>query len=424
MNGKFEAENAAYDALKSILVGGAYSSVALDRILGHISESARAKTTALVYGTLDKSVALDYAISLLAKRAPKPKLAVLLKLALYEALFGGTPVYAAADKYVTIAKTRMRGSEKFVNAVMRAAHGLDFPKDGEDPASVSVEFSRPESLVKRMFDDFGPDRTRSILAAKLPEMTHIRRNRRTISEAGFSAEVEKNADILRTDRGYYVSRSTLKTLDPSVFTAQSLASVYAAEAYTKGLGGKVRILDLCAAPGGKSVYMSELLPEAEIIACDVHPHRVNLIKSYAARMKAINVTAVVHDATVPNDEWKEAFDFVVCDVPCTGSGLLCTSPDILLGKSDEDVSSLAEVQSAILSVAAGYVAHGGRLAYSTCSLLTEENEAITDRFISSHPDFVPLTESFGKGNEDCGRIRFFPDTDGCDGFYIARYERT
>ena len=156
----------------------------------------------------------------------------------------------------------------------------------------------------------------------------------------------------------------------------------------------------------------------------MHPHRVKLIKSYAARMKAINGPAVVHDATVPNDEWKEASDLVVCDVPCTGSGLLCTSPDILLGKSDEDVSSLAEVQSAILSAAARYVARGGRLAYSTCSLLTEEDEAITDRFISSHPDFVPLTESFGKGREDCGRIRFFPDTDGCDGFYIARYERT
>lgn len=422
MNTLPEAENAAYEVLKKVLIGGAYSSVELDRTLDRVHEQHRSKTTALVYGVLDKSVALDYAVGRLTARPPKPALGVLLKLALYESLFGGTPVYAAANKYVSFAKTRMRGTEKFVNAVMRASTKLIFPEAGDDALSISVAYSRPEWLVKRMIGDLGAERTRSVIGAELPHLTHIRRNSIVISEKAFEDKINKFSGFLPSDRGYYVTRNTLKALSPDEFTAQSLSSMYAAEAYTAGLSGDLRILDLCAAPGGKSVYMSELLPKAKITACDIHPHRVKLIQAYSARMRSKNIEAVVNDAVKLRSEWINSFDLVVCDVPCTGSGLLCTSPDILLGKSDGDVERLTQVQRAILSAAAQYVRSGGRLVYSTCSLLKAENECVTNE-LATDDGFRPVTEESGKGSESDGKIRFFPDTDGCDGFYIARWTK-
>lgn len=415
-----EAENAAYDTLRRILTEGAYSSVELDRTLDHVTESSRAKVTALVYGVLDKNVTLDYILSALAQKRPKNAVAVLIKLGLYEMLYGNTPVHAAADKCVELAKARVRGADKFVNAVLRAAPSVSLPR-GNDATALSVRYSRPEWLVKRLLADFGEEKTIKILGAYLPEKTHIRRNSRKISETEFAGIVERLGEFERTERGYYVTRGTLKVLDPSVYTAQSLSSIHAAEAYIKGLKGNIDILDACAAPGGKSVYMSELLPDAHITACDVHEHRVRLIKAYAARMGASGISAIVADArSIPDDK---KYDLAVCDVPCTGSGLLCTSPDILIGKKDGDVTALSALQREILEAVSSRVKRGGRLVYSTCSLLTEENESITDAFASAHPEFSPITEKTGRGSENDGKIRFFPDTDGCDGFYIARFMR-
>ncbi len=417
-----EAENTAYDSLRRILLQGAYSSVELDRTLAYVPEECRAKVTALIYGVLDKNIALDYVISALTRKKPKNSVSILLKLGLYEILYGNDPDYAAADRCVELAKARVRGAEGFVNAVLRAAHTVSMPT-GDDPYSVSVRYSRPEWLVKRMTADFGRERTLALLDARVPSGTHIRRNSRFISEGDFARKTERFNENIRTPRGYYVTRSTLKTLDPHEYTAQSLSSIYAAEAYVSGLSGEISILDMCAAPGGKSVYMSELLPDSKITACDVHEHRVRLIRAYAERMGAANVTAVLADARNADKNAPGTYDLVVCDVPCTGSGLICSSPDILLGKTDGDVDSLSRLQSEILEAAAGCVASGGRLAYSTCSLLTEENEAVTDAFLRNHPEFAPVREEAAGKTPTDGKIRLFPDTDGCDGFYIARFTR-
>ena len=139
-----EAENAAFDTLKRIFTNGAYSSVELDRTLDRVSEDRRAKTTALVYGVLDKSITLDFILSELVKTPPKTTTAVLLKLALYEMKFGSEPPYAVVNKYVALAKTRMNGMQGFVNAVLRASANVTLPVDGGDANSMSVFYSRPK----------------------------------------------------------------------------------------------------------------------------------------------------------------------------------------------------------------------------------------------------------------------------------------
>ncbi len=411
MSSEFEKERAAYNVLKKVLYEDAYSSVELDRALPSVNEASRSAVTAIVYGVLDKSVTLDYVIEKFSKKGKvKNDVAVLLKMGLYEIFYGNSPIYAATDRYVSFAGERFKGIKGFVNAVLRAAPNVKFP-DGDDSYALSVRYSRPEWAVKRLINDFGKESALKILSFSADKRTHIRRNALTVSKADFEREItssDEKSDYSATNKGYYVTRNTLKKLNPTHYTAQSLSSIYAAEAYAEGLSGKIKILDLCAAPGGKAIYLSELLPDSEITACDVHEHRVRLIKAYAARMKS-DIKALQNDATVFRKEWANAFDLVVCDVPCTGSGLICSSPDILIGKKESDVAELARLQGKILSVAAEYVKPGGRLAYSTCSLFCDEDEKITDKFLETDKSF----QTIGKP------IRFFP-YDGLDGFYILR----
>ena len=214
----------------------------------------------------------------------------------------------------------------------------------------------------------------------------------------------------------------LRALDPKLYTAQSLSSVMAAGIFAENLPENARVLDLCAAPGGKAIYIKELLPLSSVTACDVHPHRVNLIRSYADRMGA-DIKVMQNDATKIRAEWKNSFDAVICDVPCTGSGLINSSPDILLFKKDDDVAALASLQKRILTAAAEYVAPGGVLAYSTCSLFRAEDEAVVSEFLAAHDTYSAEPTGLPYGETKDGFTRFFPDTDGCDGFFVAKMRR-
>lgn len=421
----FTTERSAYNVLKKIFCDGAYSSIELDRALDSAPEQCRGKITALVYGVLEKSVTLDYYIDVLTKNKVKKNLEVLLKMGLYERLFGNDPDYAVTGRYVSFARDRFSGAQGFVNAVLRHVGDVELPSD-DAPASLSVRYSQPLWLVNELLSAYGQAKTISILSAEKKNYTHIRRNSKKISSEEFDALLLKfkdNGGILPTNLGYYVTHSTLKGLKSDIFTAQSLSSMYAVNIYAEDYIGKsLTVLDLCAAPGGKSIYFQELVPNAKITACDVHEHRVGLIKSYASRMGA-KIETTINDATKLREDFIDSFDVVICDVPCTGSGLLVSSPDILLFKTADDIRSLSKIQSAILKTAARYVKSGGELIYSTCSILPTENEHIIDDFIIGESDFVPVSTSLPYGRTENGKTWLLPDADGCDGFFIAKMRR-
>lgn len=401
------AERAAYNVLKSVFIDKAYSSIELDRALTGVPDDYRARTTALVYGVLEKSVTLDYYISQLAAKKPKNNIEVLLKLAIYDLVYGSSQDYAVIDKFVEFAKDRFSGAQNFVNAVLRKTKTIKLP-GGNDPRALSVRYACPEWVIRRLLSDYG-DRAYAIIAAVPEKLTHIRYNSRVASKEVFEKRLEETEKPLeKSDYGYYVKRDTLKSLPENMFTAQSLASMRAVNKYLEGLTEHLKVLDLCAAPGGKSIYIEELA-DAQVTACDVHKHRVELIKSYAMRMGS-KVAAVTCDATEYNEAWADAFDLVICDVPCSGSGLLKSSPDILLFKSDKDIAELTKLQLSILLMAQKYVKKGGTLVYSTCSLFKAENEGVADR----------LTGGF----ETRDYTHYYPDTEGCDGFFIARWIKT
>ena len=166
-------------------------------------------------------------------------------------------------------------------------------------------------------------------------------------------------------------------------------------------------------------------PQAEIVACDIHPHRTDLIEKYAARMGVKNIKVFLNDATVFNREFEDAFDCVLCDAPCSGFGVLSSKPDIKLFRKESDVEELAALQSKILGVAARYVKRGGSLVYSTCTVFKRENDDVVNDFLLENKNFAAEKIDLPVDTA-CGRekfARFFPFRDGFDGFFIARLKR-
>ncbi|MDE6850485.1 MAG: 16S rRNA (cytosine(967)-C(5))-methyltransferase, partial [Clostridia bacterium] len=181
-----------------------------------------------------------------------------------------------------------------------------------------------------------------------------------------------------------------------------------------------RILDACAAPGGKSVALSKKCKQ--VIACELHEHRTQLIRDYAQRMGAENVTAVTADSSVFNKEFENAFDAVLCDVPCSGTGVTGENPDIKLNRREEDIPSLNKIQSAILNNCARYVKSGGALYYSTCSVLPEENDSIAVGFLQSHPDFeLKIPSSPLAHKQTAYGLQFLPHLSLGAGFYLTAF---
>jgi 16S rRNA (cytosine967-C5)-methyltransferase len=409
-------ENTVYKLLHAVVVGKAYSQIALDKEFraGAYDSNARSYITKLFYGVLDKSIQFDWIIGKAVQTPPQENVSIILKTGLYLLRHMRTPSYAAVDKTVELCKTVTQNSKiaGFVNAVLKKTASVSLPPV-TDAESLAINASYPLWLAKKLIDRFGFDFTREYLLFVPSPLTHIRHNGIRLTREEFE---QKYPQITQNkgEYGYYAAHNTIRSLKNSDYVVQSAASVRAVRAYFEPSAKKV--LDLCAAPGGKAVYLYELYKTAglpvKITACDVHPHRVGLIKKYAYSAGA-NLTVMQSDAGVFRPEWERAFDSVVCDAPCSGLGVVSKKPEILLTLAPADIASLTALQSVILSTAARYVKPGGSLCYSTCTVTEEENEGITDGFLRANPGF----EYAGKP------VTLFPHTDGCDGFYIAKLKR-
>lgn len=402
--------------------GGAYSSIELNKALNSLhDERDKAYVSRLFYGVLSKNVQLDYILGMLAPKKPKPKVAVVIKTGIYMLRYMDEPDYAVTNTQTElIKKLGKKELSGFVNAVLRKSKDVKIPISDKDKVfETSINFSCPLWITKKLVSQYGLDFTRAYLGATPTDKTHVRVNTDKISKEDFKAKL---SFFKETPCGFFVEYSDLKKTDSSLYTVQSLASGLAVKYYAAGLGEGVKVLDLCAAPGGKAVYIAQLL-KASVTACDIYPHRVELIRSYARRM-GVNLTAVENDATVYRPEFSEKFDCVICDVPCSGLGVMFSKPDVTFNRSEKDIPVLNAIQSAVLEQAAKYVKKGGFVNYSTCTVLREENEDIVRRFLSVHPDFSLVRASAeGVEADEDGFVRLFPQTDGCDGFFVAKLRR-
>jgi ribosomal RNA small subunit methyltransferase B len=426
-----KARQQAFLLLDEITSKHKYSNLTVKYGLDGFDARDRAFITALVYGTLDKMIHLDYVLSLYAKGRLQPKVRNLLRLGAYQILYmDRIPDSAAVDSSVTLAETIGKGMLKgYINGVLRTVsrEKENIPYPEETAARISVQYSYPEFLVREMILEHGAARTEEMCAFEGEHRTCLRVNTEKIGISEFKEKLAlpwKNGKYF--DDCVYIEGEPC-FLEEGLCCVQGEASMAVVRALAPQRGE--RILDCCAAPGGKTVYIAQRMQQGSIVALDKHEHRVKLIESNVQRCGvADRVEARVADMT--QEQHLGSFDRVLADVPCSGLGVVEQKPEIKNTVTPQNLAELEKVQTQILENASRCVRPGGILVYSTCTVRKAENEEIIKRFLAAHPEFIldslkgDLGEKLEQGRKaERGFLQFYLERDGIDGFFIARMKR-
>lgn len=418
----------SYYCLTEVYKNGAFSEIALNNCLLSANAKDKPLITKIVYGVLDNSAHIDYIISQFAKSV-RPSAKIALRIGTFCLCYLSIPKYATINDTVELAKiTGKVQLVAFVNATLRNISKAIDEKTIKYPTKTdeyfSVYYSFPLFAVKMLIKQYGKDLTEQILAYKLNNNTHIRINTDKISFADFCALLDENF-ILHTESKLpdcLYCKGNMQSIPTNLYTSMSLGSCIIARSLKTE--GEVSVLDLCSAPGGKAVYIANLNKQAKITACDIYKHKIDLIKSYAKRMGADKqITVIINDATIYNQEFENKFDYVLCDLPCSGLGVFYSKPDIKLNRTKESIEELSVLQMSILKNASRYCKKGGVLIYSTCSLLREENDNVIGLFLKEHPDFAKDVVDISVEPYTDFKKQFIPPLDECEGFFLARIKK-
>ncbi|MBQ2740469.1 MAG: hypothetical protein IJF39_02465 [Clostridia bacterium] len=381
----------------------------------YIEELYRGRTVKIVYGVLENDGWFDYAIKHYAPKSPKLAVRILLKVALYMLLYMDKQKYMITDCAVSLCKKLGKGGVSgFVNAFLRrfdkaaVDEALQKEKDGE-----AIALSYPAYAYRLLKKEYGK-RAPAIASAKSAGVS-VR-----FSDGKLPEQYAKKSYISTPFVGNYIFEHFVRDegFDEGKYTFQSVGSI----AICDVVQPCERLLDACAAPGGKSVLLAGKC--GEVVSFELHPHRVALIEAYKARMGVENLTALQKDSSVFDPEYAEQFDGVLCDVPCSGFGTVSENPDVKLFRKEEDFASLRKAQTAILDACCQYVKKGGALYYSTCSIFERENDGIVEAFLKTHPDFLveSIDSPLAHEKKEYG-LQFLPDTAYGAGFYVCRLKR-
>lgn len=398
-----------YIVLNKVYSGGKYLKQSLAET--SLEPLNKARTVKICYGVLEKDIYLDYVIGANTKKPPKSAIRTILKIALYMLEFMGKKDYMVVDFAVELTKKAGKdGAAGFVNAFLRSYSIPPLPEKTDE--KLSVECSAPLWLVKKLRRSY-KNRTSAILLAP-SEGVCVRFVR---NEEKYLSKPHLNTPF----KGVYIFENF--TRDDGFFdgdyTFQSVGSI----AICSAISPCVRLFDACAAPGGKSVLLSAKC--SEVIANELYEHRTNLIKSYVQRMNVKNVSVATGDSSVFNSEYEEKFDTVLCDAPCSGTGVINENPDIKLFRKEKDIEELKKIQLSILENVSRYVKKGGMLYYSTCSVLPEENDSTVHDFLSLHPEYALVKPNSPLENiETRYGLQFLPDISLGAGFYLSSFKKS
>lgn len=437
------ARDTALRVLGSISMNSAWADAGLRARLQKdgLSGAEAALATRMVYGVLQNRALLDFYLGAYCTQKVnhlQPPLPDILRMGAYQILFlDKVPDRAAVNESVELAKKNGRGAASgLVNAVLRkvSMNKAQLPAipDRDEAQYLSIRYSHPKWLVKRLLSLLGREEAEAFLAADngvAPLTVQVNTLKTTAGE--LSAEL--------TAAGVSVAPHPWV---PDCLELSSSGDLTALEAFGRGeffvqdpaakLVGLIaapkrgqRVIDVCAAPGGKSFGAAiSMGDEGEIFACDLHEKKLVRITEGAARLGLRCIRTFAADGAVFRTEWAQSADAVLVDAPCSGLGIIRKKPDVRY-KSPDDLFTLTVTQASILENAARYVKPGGALIYSTCTILPEENGQIVDGFLAAHPEFsresFVLPEPLG---EQPGELTLWPHRHGTDGFYICRLRRT
>jgi len=409
----------------------AWSNLSLDSALRrhHLSPADSAFVANLFYGVIERRLTLDACIRAHSKQKPEklsPQVLCALRLGVYQLLYMDIPDHAAVGESVELMRAfRKPYASGFVNGVLRsflrAGKNVPLPQ-GPLSARMSVEYSCPAPLVEILLDAAGETAARSFLADSLgrPPVSVRVNTLRTdapsliplLEQEGVRAPPHSHLpDCLLLESTGAVAQ--LESYRQGLFHVQDVSSQLCVMAL--GLDPGMRVLDACAAPGGKTFTAAQLMGgKGEIVACDIHEQRVGLISQRAKQMGLTGITAICRDMTVHWDDLG-TFDVVLCDVPCSGYGVIRRKPEIKY-KLPSEFANISSLQYNILEKSAQYCKDGGLLLYSTCTFNPPENAGVVNRFLENHPEFSPRPLGGLLGEQSS---RTLLGEFGGDGFYLA-----
>ena len=416
----------------------------------YLDKSSRGFITRLYEGTIEKRLYLDYIIDGYSKtpvKKMKPVIMLLLEISVYQLFFmDRVPDSAAINEAVKLTKKRgLTGLSGFVNGVLRNIarnkERIALPDKNKDLIKyLEIKYSTPRTVVEYLIKDYGNEEAEAVLEAfeeKRPLVARATKNRKDLIKKLDAEGVRVSTDtifpeslkILELD-----SLGFLESFENGDFVIQDESSQFIGKIVELPKGA--RVLDLCAAPGGKSLLFAGMEEVDEIISCDITESKTELIEDNVRRIGADTIRTKVNDASMYNPDFLDGFDLVICDLPCSGLGVMGRKRDIKYNVSIDKIRELAILQKKILENAVRYVKKGGRLIYSTCTMTKAENEE-NFTFISefkgfSAVDFSDKIRGYVDRYKDGERlvneakkgfIRLIPGELGTDGFFISEFMR-
>jgi 16S rRNA (cytosine967-C5)-methyltransferase len=413
----------ALRVIRRVFEQGAYADRAFAAEAAGLEPRDRALAMALAYGTVQRRATLDHVAARLTDRPLHrldPPVLAALRLGLFELLYlGGTAEHAAVNETVELVKQTRPHAVGLVNAVLRRAtretSAILEQLDDDTPQSAAIRHSVPEWIVKRWWSELGADETRALLSAvNEPAESALRVNLlvTTVTEVVAALPVSSRPapnlpEGLVLEGAFDVQGSEM--WQAGAVQPQSRASMLVSRMLGPEPGE--RVLDLCAAPGGKTTHLAALMQDTgEVVAIERHPGRAAALTQTVARMKTSSVRVEVGDAAIPRAD--APFDRILVDPPCSGLGTLQSRPDLRWRARPEATEELAALQARILAAGAQALTPGGTLVYSVCTISRAESEDVIAGFLRDHRDFE-LSE----------HVQLLPHRDGTDGFFIARLRR-
>ncbi|MGN0641086.1 MAG: 16S rRNA (cytosine(967)-C(5))-methyltransferase RsmB [Oscillospiraceae bacterium] len=435
-----DARLTAVKLLLKMESSASYSNILLDSALSEqgLSEREKAFAAALFYGVTERRLTLDYIIeqnSRIPFRKLEKEAVAVLRAGFYQLLYmPSVPESAAVNESVKLCrKLKAFGAEGFVNGMLRSfiRNGKQISFEGLDEVkTLSLKYSCPEWIAAKWLREYGEENAIKAMEASLgapPLYARVNSTKVTddelvnlLKKEGVKAERNPRLNgCIRLEKAGEIEQ--LEAFKAGLFHIQDVSSQLCCLTLRPIVNETV--IDICAAPGGKTFTLAELMGNnGRVLSLDLYDGRVNLIAEGAKRLGLRIVEAKQNNAVKFSEELPQA-DRVLCDVPCSGLGVIRRKPEIKY-KSEEEFEELPRLQRAILEVSSRYVKEGGTLVYSTCTLSRAENDEVARDFAENHPEFSPIVQTIPyEGAENNSMRTFFPEKDGGDGFFTAAFRR-
>ena len=431
------ARSLAYEVLFTIIQEDGYSNITLNKYFNQykVEEQDKRFISEVVYGTIKNKLYLEHILKSYSKGRVKPKVKIILLMSIYQLLYmDKTPNFAIIDEAVKLSK-KIAGNitGKFVNGILRNiernAKNLEL-KYKNETEQFCVENSCPKELFDILNKQYGKEKAQSIVVSF---------NQKSKNSIRYNPLKTTKSDLIEK-LGSVVSESEIcedslilnkLNIDNSLFSngyyiIQDEASALVASSIGLPVDKEYKILDTCAAPGGKSLHIASKYFNSSLVSCDKYIHKLKLIEDNTAKLGISNIEIKEQDATINNSSFNDKFDIVICDVPCSGIGVIKNKPEIKYKITNSHVEEISKLQYQILNNSKKYVKNDGILMYSTCTIDKRENIENINKFLKENKNFrlenISLNNSIVKAKKN-GVLEILPDEYSCDGFFIAKLRK-